>query len=991
MGGPTSGATPRPLAVAGNGGDRAGDQTETSTPAGVRQVLEVLGGVLSGRPTTQDQVAAARDAAVRLVAEVSEVEPQALMYKCTAGLGLSAAEFDELVLRWVARGDGPLSSRLQLAGHTQADREAVQRFFAVDRSQPEGQGAEHGAVEPRSPTPAEELAAQSVTEDSPFLRYWHGHYRPDFLAALRRAGAQCLADVLTLHPKEFQSLAPGRDWDGLLRVFQGRLEHALELVNSKPNASEVQRWLPAASSGGTGTPHHVRTPAIDKVGIAEVAQIHKEPPTTEAEADDDEAALRLLANWGLDKLPPPDAASNVEVLGEFGVSDHVITCLRRAGAKRVGEVLCIPARRLAEQNGVGTRKLMQFAALRLWLQRKEAVRPGTGREHPFRQHPPPEGPVPVDSVLRCPLRALFGTARQTPSDEPRAADLQMTVAELGLDGDSLAQLRGAGIWAEDSLDDFGALTLEYLCTHVPASGGLSRLFDAIDGSGMFRPGCFTRALLANADAAVKVDLLEGIARPPWVTLGFPPAEAKLLSTAFGPTNDHGTLGPERKLLEAADSVGSGLQSLLLLYRTLRYQARRGQRPAEAGRWWALLQDEGLESFLNALAHEVLPSREAEVWLGRQGIGTTDSKRRTLEEFAGRFGLSRERVRQVEAQASDRLPKAWSRHPCKDGMARTVTAAASGCLGLASAHAFAGALQAQFACTQSPSTMSLHALQHLVGDFGLKGSTLRHPRRCLALENRVRCLVVFRVGAITGEKISVVDLVFDLNKALGERCWADGPRDRSVIPCCGAAEGSANMPRAYVEAILAEIRPPVLDGDWIWDPDWVAIRHGPTKRKAIRASLRAIGKPTHYSKIGAFLREHSVKFGQTTDHSVHTGLCNYTEFVPTERGEYGLAEWGVDRHLTVADRIEKLLKSKGEPMLLREVLEELAEEGVPELNVNAALSQNPLRFVVSGEWGNRMVRLAESLRTAAKQDAVQSTKTPILALRDDDEPPILFGE
>jgi RNA polymerase primary sigma factor len=85
-----------------------------------------------------------------------------------------------------------------------------------------------------------------------------------------------------------------------------------------------------------------------------------------------------------------------------------------------------------------------------------------------------------------------------------------------------------------------------------------------------------------------------------------------------------------------------------------------------GRIGEMLADENLESPIeiaaqHMLKHELssilnsLPERERKVLLMRYGL--TDGKRRTLEEVGVAFGITRERTRQIEADALRRL-----RHP-----------------------------------------------------------------------------------------------------------------------------------------------------------------------------------------------------------------------------------------------------------------------------------------------------------------------------------------
>ncbi|MGQ9730502.1 MAG: hypothetical protein ACUVX8_04440 [Candidatus Zipacnadales bacterium] len=341
-------------------------------------------------------------------------------------------------------------------------------------------------------------------------------------------------------------------------------------------------------------------------------------------------------------------------------------------------------------------------------------------------------------------------------------------------------------------------------------------------------------------------------------------------------------------------------------------------------------------------------RNWEIWLCYHGLH--GERPWTLDQLGCRFGITRARVQQIVRRVWAAMQ--WDRPPLsllKSGVAETFRQ----CLGVAIYDDFGQLLAKIMEWKEPPTSQQLRAvLPHINGESELKEDLVRCREYCSGLWKAA----VREAGELlqtVGRKEHVLDFAYRLGKQLSAHCWGEGERCTDIVPCCGAKHGSVQLPIEYVRAVLASQHPCPLDGEEVWGYEWVQLRSARTRTNAAYAALQLMGHPAHYRDIASFIRQHSLWYNDISDRSVHSVLQVDKEFVNTRApGTYGLAKWGVEPYQTSADRVEKLLRERKQPVLVREIVQALRDEGVSENNVWACLAQRRFLKQPDGRVGLR---------------------------------------
>lgn len=337
-----------------------------------------------------------------------------------------------------------------------------------------------------------------------------------------------------------------------------------------------------------------------------------------------------------------------------------------------------------------------------------------------------------------------------------------------------------------------------------------------------------------------------------------------------------------------------------------------------------------------------PDRDSTIWLEYHGVLT--GKARTLEVLARRNRLSRERVRQIIATVSSwagallRMDKRYA------PQLEALRDALASCLGVARLQEFVPLIQRAAGWAEPPTRECLVALAALLEGtpdaFAIDNGSgiVRHYRACDDLWAALHTVVHEAVNG-AGEGQHVLDFAYSL--AHHVRKCARSERNDADLPlaCCGARDGRARLPEAYVRALLSTLDPCPLFRDTVLSADWAYLRLGRVKKEVVRAALRVIGKPVHYSELAQFIRAHNRRWQRADDRSIHSCLTTHEEFVVTgELGVYGLREWDVQPYLTAADHVEAYLRQRGRPAPMWQIVQALEAKGVPENRVRAGFDQ-----------------------------------------------------
>jgi len=382
----------------------------------------------------------------------------------------------------------------------------------------------------------------------------------------------------------------------------------------------------------------------------------------------------------------------------------------------------------------------------------------------------------------------------------------------------------------------------------------------------------------------------------------------------------------------------------------------------------LLADSLRDVLMTVAARSVPNPRNLEIWRMRTGLASpSDGKPPTLDAVAERFNLTRERIRQIEMRAERRI-RTGEAAALLTPVLEAAEAELARCLGICPLEHLAGCLCARLEWKAQPNENELRALLRITDSrIDMRDGIMQHPDRCNALARTLR-RVAPRVAERFPEGRHIADFAHDLASAVGGGC-TDPDRDcRSKLFSCGARHGQGRViPEPYVRALLAELSPPIVTGDFICPPHVWTLRQGRRKKDVVRAALQVQGRPAHYSKIAEFVRQNNEHFRSIRDHDVHACLTLYQEFVPVDRGTYDLSDRRQDdgtvrKHVTTRQAVAGLIKEHGAPMSLQQILDRLVPEGFLEPNIHAALTTGR-RFV---EVGYRVYALREMVESGCKE-------------------------
>lgn len=389
---------------------------------------------------------------------------------------------------------------------------------------------------------------------------------------------------------------------------------------------------------------------------------------------------------------------------------------------------------------------------------------------------------------------------------------------------------------------------------------------------------------------------------------------------------------------------------------------------------------------NRRARGSVSEKNRDLWLQYYGGATSPAgKKKTLEDLGETYGLTRERVRQIIAKFTHRIVEELQYNPAFVWWGHVVQEIFIQSLGLMCTEDFAQSLQAKMQWDRPPTAAELALLSRLLAHtefpyrFRCRNGLIEHGDTCPILQQEVtqKAQVILRD---IDRNIHWLDFGYQLAQACVRL-----PCAKSEGTClsymCGLTGENPSLPATYVKAILTDMEPSPLDGEYVWGYWWTQLKKTRQKGPAIYAALHILGRPTHYKELVQFLCQHNPLFSESDERYVLSHLINGEEYVLTEKlGTYGLAEWNVVKYETVGDRIENMLRGEQKMMLQSVIIRRLKSQGIPEGNIRAALEQQ--RFFRDEEG---YVGLAEWASEKTKPPKPQSS----IFNWEDDEPEYLF--
>lgn len=139
-------------------------------------------------------------------------------------------------------------------------------------------------------------------------------------------------------------------------------------------------------------------------------------------------------------------------------------------------------------------------------------------------------------------------------------------------------------------------------------------------------------------------------------------------------------------------------------------------------------------------------------------------------------------------------------------------------------------------------------------------------------------------------------------------------------------------------------------------NWLEINPKGVKDKAYLV-LRKEGKPLHFTQVASYIDASFANMLKKKTHkaTVHNELIKDSRFVLVGRGMYGLKEWGYEPGL-VKDVVVKVLKEAGKPLSKQEVIERVLKQRIVKPNTVFLNLQDKEKFS-KDEKGNYMVKEA----------------------------------
>lgn len=367
----------------------------------------------------------------------------------------------------------------------------------------------------------------------------------------------------------------------------------------------------------------------------------------------------------------------------------------------------------------------------------------------------------------------------------------------------------------------------------------------------------------------------------------------------------------------------------------------------------------------------LTERQREVLRWRFGL--TNGQVLTLKEAGERLDVTRERVRQIETKALRYLQRSERKRivsPLLERIHDTVVVA-GGVLGEAElADALVDIADIGDIHPQGALRLLLETSEKLSRVKGIQAWCL--PQLCdLIPDVGLQVIEVLRQALAP---MPCEELLRRVRQTLRRDDQPNAQYDKFILACIRVNEKLIERDEGSI-------------GLATWEHHW---------QDDIVLALRRLGQPTHYTAIADTINTSQQNGQQVTARAVHNLLMRYPDiFVWIGRkGTYGLSEWGIERSISYADALTRILHNAGHPLTITEVLAALVQlrpyydEGSVQITfgTNGKFRPFPNNTFGLTEWREedfageryRIKRLFENAEkitlTRTKQEVVESLST-----------------
>lgn len=268
-------------------------------------------------------------------------------------------------------------------------------------------------------------------------------------------------------------------------------------------------------------------------------------------------------------------------------------------------------------------------------------------------------------------------------------------------------------------------------------------------------------------------------------------------------------------------------------------------------------------------------REKQIISGRFGL---NGHKKTLEEIGKELGITRERVRQIEKQAADKLPQ--MNHPHFESIRQSFKDHLEELGRIAPVKELAK----RFNLNDDKGYAQVSFLAHILPDFVVIHEN-DHFHHSVGLAEHHNSADLHK---LVGE---LIETVMNINEPTTlENIQSQMTTTLDIHHLHGLARSARNVSQ--------------LDGGWghISNP----LVNPKSIRDKIYVVLKKQGKPMHFTNISDTIKSSGFKRKDVTTQAIHNELIKDDRFVLVGRGIYALKEWGYSKG-TVADVITAILK------------------------------------------------------------------------------------
>lgn len=298
-----------------------------------------------------------------------------------------------------------------------------------------------------------------------------------------------------------------------------------------------------------------------------------------------------------------------------------------------------------------------------------------------------------------------------------------------------------------------------------------------------------------------------------------------------------------------------------------------------------IEKKQLDALITSSLELLKKDRDREILLRRHGIAT--GKTQTLEEIGKDLGITRERVRQIEKAALNKIRSQYNHDNSLNDILVAITNEKGGIIGLAS----------------------------LVSETNGSGKTKPHlsfliklnPNFTFSDRNDRHAELVYLSDSYTEDGVRKLhDQIITIATEEGKPMRFD----KIMKQVDGKHQSDALQQLAVASTQLSS-----LDNMWglsIWpevNPKSI--------RDKIYLVLKKGGRPMHFTEISVHITSLAANPKKVTTQAVHNELIKDDRFVLIGRGIYALGEWGYQAG-TVADIIEVVLR-ENQPLSKEEII------------------------------------------------------------------------